>query len=65
MFVELAKNFDVIYFSNFLSPILNANRLNVMEYFQADRMHPNAKGVSLIVEGISPFVLKLIELIKS
>lgn len=65
IFVELAKDFDIIYYPDFLSPILNLQRSQFMEYFQADNIHPNAKGVSLIVEGISPFVLKLVKLIKS
>ena len=65
MFIELAKDFDIIYYPDLLSPILNLQRSQFREYFQADNIHPNAKGVSLIVEDISPFILKLVKLIES
>ena len=36
--------------------------LNLADYYQSDKLHPNAAGVNLMVEGIKPFLVHLIEL---
>ena len=34
---------------------------NMSQFFQADGLHPNAEGVTKIIESIDPVFLKLIE----
>lgn len=60
IFPDLAKKYDALLYPFFLDGVAGNSRLN-----QADRMHPNAAGVDVIVERILPSVEKLIERIKS
>ena len=65
IFSELAEEHDILCYPNFLAPILDQNEFNLLDYFQDDKIHPNSKGVGIIVNGISPIFLDLIELIRS
>ena len=52
VFPELAKEYDVDFYPFFLEGVAADPGLN-----QADGIHPNAQGVSIIVERITPYVL--------
>ncbi len=60
IFPDLAKKHDTLLYPFFLDGVAGDPGLN-----QADRMHPNAAGVEIIVERILPSVEALIERIKS
>ena len=55
LYPELAKKHAVLFYPFFLDGVAANPALN-----QADGIHPNAKGVDIIVERILPLVLKLI-----
>lgn len=65
IYAELTKEFGLILYPDLLSPILNQDNLQLEKYYQADKLHPNADGVLLIVDGLIPFLIELIELTKS
>ena len=65
IYAELTKEFGLILYPDLLSPILNQDNLQLEKYYQADKLHPNANGVLLIVDGLIPFLIELIELTKS
>ncbi|PKR88171.1 arylesterase [Pleomorphomonas diazotrophica] len=60
IFPELAEKHGALLYPFFLDGVAGDASLN-----QADRMHPNAAGVDVIVERILPSVEALIERIKS
>ncbi len=64
IYAELTKEFGLILYPDLLSPILNQDNLQLEKYYQADKLHPNADGVLLIVDGLIPFLIELIELTK-
>ena len=55
----------MILYPDLLSPILNQDDVHLEKYYQADKLHPNADGVLLIVDGLIPFLIELIKLTKS
>lgn len=55
LYPELAQKHGVLFYPFFLEGVAADPSLN-----QADGIHPNAKGVDVIVERIVPLVLKLI-----
>ncbi len=59
IFPDLARKHDVLYYPFFLEGVVLNNALNL-----DDGMHPNAKGVDVIVQGIVPHVEELIERVK-
>lgn len=62
-FPELAAEFGVLYLERFFEPItgeLSQGGLR-LEFFQADGLHPNSEGVTLIVDRLGPKVVELIE----
>ena len=63
IYYDLAKEFDLLLYPDLLSPILNKEDVNLADYYQSDKLHPNAAGVHLMVEGIKPFLADLIELV--
>ena len=65
IYEELTKEFGLILYPDLLSPILNQDNLQLEKYYQADKLHPNADGVLLIVGGLIPSLVELIELTKS
>lgn len=54
-FPALAKKHDVVFMPFFLKDVALQQELN-----QPDGIHPNAKGVAVIVRNIMPYVLKLL-----
>jgi len=58
-FAALAKRHDVIFYPFFLDGVATQRELN-----QADGIHPNAKGVDIIVANILPYVEKLLAGVK-
>jgi len=62
MFGELADQFEAILHPNFLGALAARNDTSdtLRRFMQADGIHPNAKGVALIVEDIGPRVLELV-----
>ncbi len=60
IFPDLAKKYGTLLYPFFLDGVAGDTTLN-----QADRMHPNAAGVEVIVGRILPSVEALIEQIKS
>jgi len=55
LYPELAKKHGVLFYPFFLDGVAANPALN-----QADGIHPNSKGVDIIVERVLPLVLKLI-----
>jgi acyl-CoA thioesterase-1 len=56
VFPELAKKYDVLLYPFFLDGVaLHADLL------QADGLHPNPKGVDVIVKNIAPMVIRLVD----
>ena len=65
IYYDLAEEFDLLLYPDLLSPILNKEDVNLADYYQSDKLHPNAAGVHLMVEGIKPFLADLIEIVIS
>lgn len=63
IYPELAEAHGVLLAEDFLGPLTSiADRQDTVErYMQGDGIHPNADGVSLIVEALGPEVLRLVE----
>lgn len=63
MYPDLAEKYDAILHPDFLAALAaqEDRQAALAEFMQPDGIHPNAKGVSLIVEAIGPSVLELIE----
>jgi len=63
IYPELSAKYGTLYAENFLGPIaVQPDRENAMNtLMQPDRLHPNAEGVAMIVEGLGPKALELIE----
>ncbi len=60
IFPDLAEKHGAIYYKSFLGGLGDGrNMLQVMGLFQSDGIHPNAEGVTAIVEHIGPVVLEL------
>ncbi len=59
IFPDLARKHEVLYYPFFLEGVVLNNALNL-----DDGMHPNAKGVDVIVQGILPHVEELIDRVK-
>jgi len=60
MFAKIAKKYGTLYYRNFLKGVILKPHLN-----QPDGMHPNPKGVSIVVANILPHVEKLIARVKA
>lgn len=65
MYPELAEQYGTLYaqdfFMGFLEPDGTVDRDKVRSLMQFDGIHPNAEGVKLIVEGLGPYVLELLD----
>jgi len=55
VYPDLAKIHDVVFYPFFLSGVAARPALN-----QADGIHPNRKGVAVIVDRIAPYVVRLL-----
>jgi acyl-CoA thioesterase I len=61
IYPSLARKHDAILYPSFLDPVAkDKNLFQIAALFQSDGLHPNARGVALIVEDIGPDVLRLI-----
>lgn len=56
MYQEIAKEYDAVYYPFFLDGIVERR-----EYLLDDGLHPNATGISVVVEKIYPFVEQLLK----
>ncbi len=56
IFAAVAKKHGVTFYPFILEGVAADPNLN-----QADGIHPNAQGVDVIVEGLAPFILQMIE----
>ena len=63
MYPELAKKYGILHHPDFLAALtaIDDQAQVLTDYMQPDAIHPNADGISLIVQDIGPSVLKLIE----
>lgn len=62
MYPELAGQYGALYLESFFEGLqsVGSDPASVRAYMQPDGIHPSAKGVALIVEGIGPYVERLI-----
>lgn len=61
IYPELAAKYDTLYVESFLRPLTELGTMQevLARYFQPDGIHPNAKGVGIIVKSIGPKVAQL------
>lgn len=61
IYSDLAADFDAIYVPSFLGPLEELGDMSdvIATYMQPDGIHPNAKGVGVIVEALGPTVAEL------
>ena len=59
IYADLAKKHDVLLYPFFLEGVVGERALN-----QPDGLHPNPKGVAVIVKGIMPSVEQLLERVR-
>ena len=60
MFSELSRKFNISLYPNLMAPVIeNENELS--NYLQEDMLHPNEKGVEIIVQAILPTFIDFIE----
>ena len=60
IYPELAAQYGALYADNFLTGVMGTDGRVDLTLMQGDAIHPNAKGVSLIVNALGPLVLTLI-----
>lgn len=61
-YVELAEEFKVLLAGSFFQGFPNNDDpAAVQQWMQSDGIHPNPEGVKLIVEGLGPQVLELVQ----
>lgn len=62
LFPDLAQKYDTLYVQSYFYPLLEqaADISKLSEFMQSDGMHPNERGVALIVEFIGSKVAQLI-----
>lgn len=60
IYPELAAQYGVAHVESFFAGIEKLDPAEWPAFFQADRIHPNAKGVARIVEQLGPDVLELV-----
>lgn len=64
IYPELSSQYGAVYYRFFLQGLETLDRQLVMTtYMQADGIHPNAAGVSLVVADIGPSVRELIAMV--
>jgi acyl-CoA thioesterase-1 len=66
IFPDMAAKHNTLLIKNFLGPLIKTEDLLTafLKYMQPDGLHPNALGVSRIVEDIGPVVQKLAAKVK-
>ena len=66
IYTDLAREYDVLLYENFLTALLappEQKTLN-LKFMQNDNIHPNAKGVTKIVDAMGPKVRELVGLVR-
>lgn len=64
MYPELAAQYGTLHLENFFTPLLaGTEKIPPAKYMQADGTHPNAVGVTKIVESVGPEVQALMALV--
>ena len=63
IYPELAARYGTLLVPDFFAPLTAAGPAALTRFLQADGLHPNAEGVSLIVESLGPEVLALLALV--
>lgn len=61
IYPELAEEYGTLHAPDFFAGLGDGSPSDLQEYFQDDGIHPNAEGVSRIVEDLGPHVRRLIE----
>jgi len=61
LYPELAAEYEVLFLDSFFAGLPSQDPAALSAFLQADGIHPNADGVTRIVEGFGPMVLQLIE----
>ncbi|WP_184566118.1 arylesterase [Sulfitobacter undariae] len=68
IYPELAEAYGALYLESFFVGLVEEGAqidpVALRDWLQADGIHPNAKGVTRIVEGVGPRVLDLIDAVK-
>ena len=60
MYADLAETHGTLYAPDFFAGLGEEGAAALQRYFQADGIHPNAEGVTRIVEALGPHVADLI-----
>ena len=61
MYPDLATKYGAVSTDNFFIPLIDqATKRLSTDYMQPDGLHPNARGVTLLVNGLGPKVLELL-----
>ena len=60
IFSELSRKFDILLYPNLMAPVIE-NENDLSKYLQEDMLHPNEKGVEIIVQAILPTFIDFIE----
>ena len=58
MYSDIALEYDASLYPGFFNAIFDAGEDDWLTYMQNDGIHPNAQGVSLIVNNFGPFILE-------
>ena len=63
IFTDLAKEKNIAYIDSYFKPLLDevSKGKDVMHLLQVDGLHPNPKGVRIIVEYISPQIVRFLK----
>lgn len=61
LYPDLAQAYGTLFFESFFSGLGSEDPADLRAFFQPDGIHPNAEGVSKIVEALGPSVRVLIE----
>jgi acyl-CoA thioesterase-1 len=64
MYADLAEAHDTLYAPDFFAGLGGMTPETMQRFFQPDGIHPNAEGVSRIVETLGPHVAELIDAAK-
>lgn len=67
MYPALAESYDVPLYPDFFGGLRTVGRTQaeLAPYFQADGLHPNARGVAVIVADMGPAIIELAELARA
>ena len=63
VYADLGQEFEIPVYPNFLAALedLNDRQLALRKYMQPDAIHPNAKGIQLIVKDMAQLVAEMIK----